>query len=140
MRFNAHASQDFLRNICLISDGNSNNKEDVSAITEKLNRHTRIFTFGVGDNCAHHFLRSLARLGGGVCELFDSSRKSKWQAKVVKQMERTAQPGLMNISIDWVQVSERLRVGVCWLVCWFAWVFCQIVARSKSLRNFFFCR
>ena len=48
-----------------------------------------------------HLLRKLARVGGGAFEAFDTQIKSKWLSKVQRQLRKTAERGLVDVSVDW---------------------------------------
>ena len=51
-------------------------------------------------------LRSLARVGAGASEFFDSKTKSKWERKVKAQLFKAGQPGLTSVSVAWQQHDD----------------------------------
>ena len=54
-----------------------------------------------------HFLRSMARVGGGYEEFFDTKTKSKWERKVKGQLSKSFQPALTSVSVQWQQFDEN---------------------------------
>ena len=54
-----------------------------------------------------HFLRSMARVGGGCEEFFDTKTKSKWERKVKGQLSKSFQPALTSVSVQWQQFDEN---------------------------------
>ena len=54
-----------------------------------------------------HFLRSMARVGGGCEEFFDTKTKSKWERKVKGQLSKAFQPALTSVSVEWQQFDEN---------------------------------
>ena len=97
---------DHLRAVFVVSDGLVQNEDVVLAAARAARGHTRVFTLGVGPNPAKHFLRSLANLSGGSFELFDASRKSKWERKITTLVANAARPGLTDIAIAWQQLDH----------------------------------
>ena len=58
----------------------------------------------------HHFLKSMARTGGGAAEYFDSKTKSKWERKVKAQLSKAFQPALTSVSVDWQVFDESSQI------------------------------
>lgn len=54
-----------------------------------------------------HFLRSMARVGAGCEEFFDSKTKSKWERKVKSQLSKAFQPALTSVSVEWQQFDDN---------------------------------
>ena len=54
-----------------------------------------------------HFLRSMARIGGGCSEFFDTQKKSQWQTKVKEQLSRAFQPALTDVRVEWWQFDDN---------------------------------
>lgn len=54
-----------------------------------------------------HFLRSMARVGGGCSEFFDSQKKSRWERKVKEQLSKAFQPALTGVDVQWQQHDEN---------------------------------
>lgn len=54
-----------------------------------------------------HFLRSMARVGGGCEEFFDTKTKSKWEKRVKGQLSKAFQPALTSVSVEWQQFDEN---------------------------------
>ena len=70
-----------------------------------------------------HFLRSMARVGGGCEEFFDTKTKSKWERKVKGQLSKSFQPALTSVSVQWQQFDENaptpIQVGVANVCAWY---------------------
>jgi hypothetical protein len=75
----------------------------VLALVKENAEHSRIFSHAVGSSPNTHFLQLVSRSSGGYYEVFDKTRKSKWEGKVKRQIARAQQPALTGIHINWVQ-------------------------------------
>jgi len=53
--------------------------------------HCRIFPFAFGPSPNSHFLQILSKVAGGYYEVFDRSRKSKWEVKIFKLITKLNQ-------------------------------------------------
>lgn len=96
--------------------GDSENRATVLLITdgeihehEKLvqrARHSghRIFTVGVGNAVAETFLRTLASVTGGACELI--APQEGMSERVLSQFHRMRQPKLGELRIEWPDTPE----------------------------------
>lgn len=83
--------------VLLITDGEvSNTKSIVKAA--QASRH-RIFTVGVGSSVAEAFVRELATVSGGACELV--SPNEEMASRVVRHFQRMYAPVLEDIRIQW---------------------------------------
>jgi len=67
------------RNIFLFSDGHVSQEDVVLGLVRENVEHSRVFTFAVGSSPNSHFLQVLSKTGGGYYEVFDRTRKSKWE-------------------------------------------------------------
>uniref|UniRef100_A0ABM0MFB2 Poly [ADP-ribose] polymerase n=1 Tax=Saccoglossus kowalevskii TaxID=10224 RepID=A0ABM0MFB2_SACKO len=101
-----------VRNVFLISDGHINNQESTIEDVRKNCQHTRVFTFGVSCTANHHILQSMARVGAGAYEYFDSKTKSKWERKVKSQISKAAQPVLTSVNVEWQQFDSNSPIPV----------------------------
>ncbi|XP_064614206.1 LOW QUALITY PROTEIN: protein mono-ADP-ribosyltransferase PARP4-like [Liolophura sinensis] len=94
-------------NVLLISDGHINNEEVILSDLMINSTSLRLFTVGVSDSANRHRLRSLARIGSGCFEFFDSKLKSKWGAKVKSVLYRVSQPSLTSVHVEWHQYDNN---------------------------------
>ncbi|CAG2205447.1 PARP2_3_4 [Mytilus edulis] len=62
--------------------------------------------FGVSSIANKHVLKAMSRLGAGSFEYFDSHAKSKWESKVISQIQKTSQPVLTSVSVVWQQFDN----------------------------------
>ena len=53
-----------------------------------------------------YFLRTMAKVGAGASEYFDSKVKSKWQKKVESLLTKSQQPVLTSVSVAWQQFDN----------------------------------
>jgi len=67
------------RNIFLFSDGHIAQEQLVLELVKENAEHSRIFSHAVGSSPNTHFLQLISRSSGGYYEIFDKSRKSKWE-------------------------------------------------------------
>ncbi|XP_078001506.1 protein mono-ADP-ribosyltransferase PARP4-like isoform X2 [Glandiceps talaboti] len=95
-----------VRNIFLVSDGHINNEDATLAAIRLNSQHTRIFTFGVSSTVNHHLLQAMARVGAGAYEYFDTKTKSKWERKIRTQLQKSAQPALTSVHVEWQQFDD----------------------------------
>ena len=65
-----------------------------------------------------HFLRTMARVGAGCEQFFDTKTKSRWERKAKGQIAKAFQPALTAVSVEWQQFDEDAPkpVQVCVLV------------------------
>ena len=54
-----------------------------------------------------HFLKTMARLGCGAADFFDSRKKSKWETKVKDLLDKSTQQGLTSVKVDWQQFDDN---------------------------------
>ena len=54
-----------------------------------------------------HFLRAMARVGGGCEEFFDTKTKSRWERKVKGQLAKAFQPALTSVAVEWKQYDDN---------------------------------
>ena len=54
-----------------------------------------------------HFLRSMARVGAGCEQFFDTKTKSKWERRVKSQLSKAFQPALTSVSVVWQQFDDN---------------------------------
>ena len=115
------------RSIFLVSDGHMTEEDPTLDAIRRGIRHSRLFTFGVRCVCGErkrevylmallplsssaanrHFLRSMARVGAGCEEFFDSKTKSKWERKVKSQLSKAFQPALTSVNVEWQQFDDN---------------------------------
>ncbi|XP_071956345.1 protein mono-ADP-ribosyltransferase PARP4-like isoform X2 [Antedon mediterranea] len=95
-----------VRNIFLISDGHINNEESTLAAIQLNANCNRVFTFGISATANKHLLKSIARVGTGAFEFFDTSLKSRWAKKIKSQLLKAMQPVLSNVNVEWEQLED----------------------------------
>ncbi|XP_064404134.1 protein mono-ADP-ribosyltransferase PARP4-like isoform X3 [Halichondria panicea] len=95
------------RSLFLISDGHMTEEGPTLDTIRQGVRSSRLFTFGVSSAANKHFLRSMARMGGGCEVFFDTKTKSKWERKVKGQLSKSFQPALTSVSVEWQQFDEN---------------------------------
>lgn len=71
------------RNIFLFSDGHIAQDELVLDLVRENAAHARLFAHAVGPAPNTYFLQLLSRSSGGYYEIFEKSRKSKWEVRVL---------------------------------------------------------
>ena len=74
--------------------------------------HTHTHTHTHSSTANKHFLRSIARVGAGCEEFFDSKVKSKWERKVKSQLSKAFQPALTSVSVEWQQFDENAPIPI----------------------------
>ena len=97
---------DKMRNIFLISDGHLNQAEMTLGMIRRNAAHSRLFTLGVGSSANAHLMKSAALNGHGCYEFYDTATKSKWEGKVRSQIQKSSQPSLSNVRVDWQTYGE----------------------------------
>ncbi|XP_065198502.1 protein mono-ADP-ribosyltransferase PARP4-like isoform X2 [Sycon ciliatum] len=95
-----------VRNVFVFSDGHFAEEDKVLTCASDGLPSVRVFTFGVGSTPNKHLLRSVARVGGGAAEVFDSSTKSKWQGKVARQLSKSREAVLTSVNVAWQQFDD----------------------------------
>ncbi|XP_032219397.2 protein mono-ADP-ribosyltransferase PARP4 isoform X2 [Nematostella vectensis] len=107
-----NSTADYPSNVFLFTDGHVTEESTTLAYIRDIRLRTRVFTFGVGPTCNRHFLRSMARVGAGAYELFDSKVKSKWERKVESQLSKARQPVLTSVKVAWQQHDSYAKPPV----------------------------
>jgi len=90
---------EYPRQLFLLTDGEVDNTE---SITDYIRTHcmdTRVFTFGIGQNCSRSLVRGMAKAGNGKAVFVVNS--DEIQSQVVEQVERSLSPALINMNMDW---------------------------------------
>lgn len=91
----SHAVQLFV-----LTDGEVENTASVIA-TVRANAHiARVFTFGIGSSVSKSLVDGMARAGHGKAEYIVSSADD-FKGKVFNQFQRSLQPALTNVTLDW---------------------------------------
>jgi len=57
-------------------------------------------------------LRSLASISGGTYQYYNNDTKSQWQSNLIGQIEKACQPGLSNVTVDWLQTDDNPKLPV----------------------------
>ncbi|WP_086932067.1 VIT domain-containing protein [Agarilytica rhodophyticola] len=85
--------------ILLITDGRIYGQDAIFA--QAKNIHHRIFTVGVGSAVSENFVRTLASMTGGACELV--SPNENMAQSIIRHFSRMRQPGTDKVEIKWSQ-------------------------------------
>lgn len=78
------------RQIFLFSDGHVTDLDYTLEIVAENSKHTRMFTFGVGDTCSRHVIRTMAKRGSGSA-LFVGIRKLPNKKKIQRMFQQALQ-------------------------------------------------
>ncbi|CAK8671220.1 unnamed protein product [Clavelina lepadiformis] len=109
---NSPGHSDQITNIFLLSDGHLSEEEVLLQLSASLGGGgkdggiTRIFTFSVGSTANQHLMKGIATASGGAHEHFSSDSKSKWRGKIKSQLEKSSQPLLTDIRIEWKRFDD----------------------------------
>ena len=88
--------------IFLISDGYVSNEEYTVNIIKENSKNVPVFTIGIGDKINKHFLRNLARTGGGSCFIIKPSySKYQIETQLFHQLNQPLVNHWENIQILW---------------------------------------
>jgi Ca-activated chloride channel family protein len=86
------------RVLILVTDGQVGNEDEILRQLTKPMQHVRVFALGIDSAVNAAFLRRLAAMGGGACELVESEeRLDEVMAKVHR---RIAQPVVTGLHLD----------------------------------------
>lgn len=88
--------------VLLITDGEIHEHEKLVQRAKKSGH--RVFTVGVGDTVAETFLKTLANVTGGACELV--APQEGMAERVLAQFHRLRQPRLGDLRIEWPVTPE----------------------------------
>jgi len=92
------------RQLFIITDGEVDNSEGVIS-TVKINKgSTRVFTFGIGNECAK-LVTSVARVGCGKSLIINDKDLTSLEEKVVDQLKFALTPAFIDISTDWGKIE-----------------------------------
>lgn len=86
------------RVLVLITDGQVGNEDQILALLAPRLRGTRIFTLGIDRAVNEAFLKRLAALGGGLCDIVES--EERLDEIMVKVQRRLAVPLLTDLTIQ----------------------------------------
>jgi len=89
------------RQIFLFTDGEVDNTREIKDFVkrENLKNGTRFFCFGIGSQCSHNLVNSVAKAGSGKSEFIEEG--DNMQAKVMRQLSFALSPTLKDIKVDW---------------------------------------
>jgi Ca-activated chloride channel homolog len=91
-------SQDHVRVVCFLTDGEVGNDLDIIGEVQK-HPNARVFAFGIGTSVNRFLIESMATAGRGASEIVTLSDKADVAAH--RLYERLRSPLLTDISIDW---------------------------------------
>ncbi|XP_038076087.1 von Willebrand factor A domain-containing protein 5B1-like [Patiria miniata] len=87
------------RQLFVLTDGGVNNTGDILDLVRSHSRHTRVHTFGVGENVSKRLVKGMARAGRGRAEFI--AIKDRMQSKVLSTLKHALQPCISDIRLDW---------------------------------------
>ncbi len=98
-------SQEHLRIVCFLTDGEVGNDMEILAEVQK-HPNARVFSFGIGSSVNRFLLEKMAETGRGEAEFVTVERQAKAAAQ--RFYERLRSPLLTDITVDWggLPVSE----------------------------------
>lgn len=91
-------SQEHLRIVCFMTDGEVGNDDEIIAEVQKHPK-ARVFSFGIGDSVNRYLLDKIAQEGNGEHEYVGLNDDGSKAAK--RFYERVRTPILTDISVDW---------------------------------------
>jgi Ca-activated chloride channel homolog len=91
-------SQDHVRVVCFLTDGEVGNDLDIIGEVQK-HPNARVFAFGIGTSVNRFLIESMATAGRGASEIVTLNDKADVAAH--RLYERLRSPLLTDISIDW---------------------------------------
>jgi Ca-activated chloride channel family protein len=97
-------AKDFQNDVLLITDGEVYQWEAVTDMVKTSGM--RFFTVGVGNSVAEAFVRELAEVTGGACELV--SPNEDMADKIVRHFKRIYYPRAEKISLKWPEGAEMI--------------------------------
>lgn len=83
--------------VVLITDGEVDNEHEVLRAAQQKNPHARLFTLGIDTAVNDAFLRRLAQIGRGTCELVTPGEKLEGALK--RLASETGRPLLMDVDL-----------------------------------------
>lgn len=89
--------------VLLITDGEIWNQEVI--IQEAQESGHRIFTVGVGSSVSESFVRTMARVTGGACELVTPNEQMA--EKIHRHFQRIYLPKAENLLVDWPATPKK---------------------------------
>ena len=95
------------RQVVLVTDGQTNEKEATMELVRAHASACRVFVVGVGATPGRHFLRMLARAGGGLAE-FVPEKGADLKGRMERLLRRAATPALTNVKVEWFAEGESL--------------------------------
>ena len=91
-------SQQHVRVVCFMTDGEVGNDEEIIAEVRK-HPNARVFSFGIGESVNRYLLEKIAQEGRGEAEFV--SLNDDGSAAARRFHERVRSPMLMDIAVDW---------------------------------------
>ena len=93
-------SNEYPRNIFLLTDGAVGNTEQVVAKIRENNHSTRVHTFGIGSGASRYLVKETAKAGLGTSAMIPDGDKSLSE-KVIKALNQAAKPAFTDIKVNW---------------------------------------
>ena len=96
------------RQVVLVTDGQTNEGGDDGLVRAHA-AACRVFVVGVGATPGRHFLRMLARAGGGLAEFVpEKEGGADLKGRMARLLRRAATPALTNVKVEWFAEGESL--------------------------------
>ncbi|MEJ5330680.1 MAG: VIT domain-containing protein [Desulfobaccales bacterium] len=96
-----------LREIILLTDGQVGNEAEILTLAKRHRGQAAIYPVGLGRGPNAHFIRSLARVSGGVATLVHPGERL--EPVMVRLLEKLATPALNPVEVDWDGLTPELQ-------------------------------
>ncbi|XP_072036602.1 von Willebrand factor A domain-containing protein 5B1-like isoform X2 [Amphiura filiformis] len=94
-----HTTRGWPRQLFIVTDGGVSNTSEILELVKINAVHTRVHTFGVGENVSKRLIRGIAKAGRGIAEFIATGERM--QSKVMNTLKASLQPVISDISLDW---------------------------------------
>jgi hypothetical protein len=98
------------KRVFLLTDGFSDNKEELlESIKDycEVNKHTKVFSFGISDECDKEMVKNCAEYGNGSYQLIGDQEMSIIKEKVMLSLKRASVPSMQDCSFDFGNGQEK---------------------------------
>jgi len=95
------SSSSAVHSIVFLSNGTITYPALTLGLVREFGPNIRLFTNLASVEGNGHYMRQLAKEGGGICQVFSSKERAKWKAKVQAVLGRCSEAALHSVSIVW---------------------------------------